>query len=129
MASDQQISSSGAELESVAALLRLASHRCGHEVELTFDPHIVAAARAADGVLWDRDEGDPEAGPRFRAAAAIVCDGRCVSALIASGAVTPDDDVAEVVAQAAIAAGRLIRPMTWRMLHEHAGPEQARTAA
>lgn len=127
MTNDQQKSSGGAELERVAALLRLASHRCGHEVELTFDPQVLAAAQGSAEVAWVRE--DAEAGPTFRAAAPIVCDGRCVAALAASGVGAPDNGLAEVVALAAAAAGRLIRPLTWRMLKVSADSERVCTAA
>ena len=125
MASNAQPAALGAEINRITALLRLASHRCGHDVELTFDPIVVALASATSGAVWARDDADPEAGPQFRATAAVVCDGRCVCALTTSGSATPDDDVAEALSQAAFAAGRLVKPLTWRMLQEDARPQEA----
>ena len=129
MTGESQAAFLGDELNRIAALLRLASHRCGHEVEMSFDPELVAVVKSAACVAWERDGLEADAGPQFRAAAPVICDGRCVCALATTGVGAPDEWVAETLADAALAAGRLIRPLTWRMLQENAGPAVASEAA
>jgi hypothetical protein len=110
-------------------MLSLAAHRCGHEVEISFDLDLIDEVKAFPGVHWTRDDLDPEAGPRFRAATAVICDGRAVCALVVCGAVTPDDAVANTLVDVALAAGQLIKPLEWRAIEDGYAPLRARTAA
>jgi hypothetical protein len=131
VASDHHQPSTAGGSDSLSALLSLASHRCGHPIELSFDLDLIEEAKAAQDVCWARDDIDPEAGPRFRAAMAVICDGRAVCALVAAGAVTPDDGVTNALIDVALAAGQLIKPLEWRAIEDGLAPlsRRARYAA
>ena len=103
----------GAGRAALEAVLRLAGRLCGRQVGLMFAHETPGVLNDLRGVRWRRVDAEPQSG--FEAAAPVLSGGRTVAALVVSGLAARDDDVSQILADAALSAGAALDPLLSRV--------------